>query len=102
MLIVKGNLECLHSKESVTQGDPLSMFMYVIGTLPLIHSLHKPSRWTQAWYADDASAGGSLRDLLDWFSLVRSHRPAFGYFPKPSKRFVVMGKHCRSEAETLF
>ena len=102
MLIVRGASECLYSKEGVTQGDPLSMFMYAIGTLPLIRSLHNPSLWTQVWYADDASAGGSLRDILDWFSLLCSRGPAFGYFPEPSKRFVVVGEHCKSEAEALF
>ena len=59
VLVVRGSSECLYSKEGVTQGDPLSMFMYAIGTLPLIRSLRNPSRWTQIWYADDASAGGS-------------------------------------------
>jgi len=36
-----------------------------VGTLPLIHSLHKPGHWTQLWYADDASAGGTLLELRD-------------------------------------
>ena len=47
VLVVRGTSECLYSKEEVTQGDPLSMFMYAIGTLPLIRSLYNPSRWTQ-------------------------------------------------------
>ena len=46
MLIFKGTSECLFSKEGVTQGDHLSMFMYAIGTVPLIHSLRDPSHWT--------------------------------------------------------
>jgi hypothetical protein len=29
----------LHSKESVTQGEPLSMFAYGLGILPIIHKL---------------------------------------------------------------
>ena len=36
MLIVRGVSECLYSKEGVAQGDPLFMFMYAIGTLPLM------------------------------------------------------------------
>ena len=47
MLVVRGSSECLQCKDGVTQGDPLSTFMYAIDTLPLICSLHNSSRWTQ-------------------------------------------------------
>jgi len=70
VLALKGSSMFLYSKEGVTQGDPLSMFMYAVGTLPLIHSLHNPGHWTQLWYADDASAGGTLLELCDWFNLI--------------------------------
>ena len=89
MLIVRGVSECLYSKEGVTQEDPLPVFMYAIGTLPLIHSLYNSSCWTQIWYADDASAGGCLKDIYEWFSPLCSRGPAFGYFPEPTKSFVV-------------
>ena len=46
------------------------MFMYVIGTLPLIHLLHDPGWQTQLWYADDASAGRTLPELHNWFNLL--------------------------------
>ena len=98
----EGCLRVLIQKEGVTQGDPLSVFMYAIGTLPLIRSLHNPSHWIQVWYADDASAGGSLHDIHDWLALLCSWGPAFGYFPELSKSFVVVSEHCRSEAEVLF
>ena len=68
MSVLEGFTTLLYSKEGLTQGDPLSIFMYAVGTLPLIRSLHNPTHWTQLWYADDASAGGSLSDLHDWFS----------------------------------
>ena len=58
-------IHILYSKEGVIQGDPLSMFMYAIGTLPSIRSLHDPGRWTQLWYGDDASAGGTLSELCN-------------------------------------
>ena len=38
-LIVKGSSEILYSSECVIHGDPLSMFLYAIGTIPLIHHL---------------------------------------------------------------
>ena len=34
-LVLRGSQEFLYSMEGVTQGDPLSMFLYAIGTLPL-------------------------------------------------------------------
>ena len=66
------------------------MFVYAIGVLPLIHSLEDTCKWTQLWYADDASAGGMLSDLPDWFTLLCSKGPSFGYTPQPTKCFVVV------------
>ena len=45
------------SKEGQIQGDPISMFLYGIGILPLIRklkALHPDA--VQPWYADDAAA----------------------------------------------
>ena len=43
------------------------MVMYAIGTLPLICRLqHIDTK--QAWFADDATAGGELTDIKDWWS----------------------------------
>ena len=36
-----GSCHFLHSKEGVTQGDPLSMIAYGIGVLPLIRELRE-------------------------------------------------------------
>ena len=56
-----GSGHFLHSKEGVTQGDPLSMIAYGIGVLPLpliLELREAHPRVTQLWYADDASEGG--------------------------------------------
>ena len=66
-LVVRGSDSLLYSKEGVTQGDPLSMLMYAVSSLPLISSLNDPTRWTEVWYADDASACGTLDSLREWF-----------------------------------
>ena len=86
----------------VTQGDPLSMYVYAIGTLPLIQILRSPQSLTQLWYTDDASAGGLLRDLREWFLLLCSHGPKFGYFPEPSKCFIVVAPSQQSLANDIF
>ena len=80
----------------------LSMFMYVIGTLPLIHFLNDPGRWTQLWYADDASVSGTLPELYNWFNQLCSYGPSFGYYPEPIKSFVVVNKQWESDAAAVF
>ena len=77
-----GHSEFLYSKEGITSGDPLSMFVYAVATLPLIRMLSDTAKWIQMWYADDTSAGGLLSDLYDWFTLLHSCSPAFGFVRK--------------------
>ena len=88
MLVLWGSVDFLYSREGVTQGDPLSVFMYAIGTLPLIHFLRDSSWWTQIWYVDDASVCRRLESAYEWFSQLCSRGPDFGYFPEPSKVFA--------------
>ena len=54
--------ETLLSQEGTTQGDPLAMAMHAIGIIPLIR---RPTIESvkQAWYTDDATAGGQLAHL---------------------------------------
>ena len=87
----------LQSKEGVIQGDPLSMFMYAIATIPLISLLNRPDAHTQIWYADDASACGEMCKLRDSFCSLIDHGPSFGYFPEPAKSFLVVDERfCHS------
>jgi len=69
----------LHSEEGTTQGDPLAMPMYALGVIPLIKSL-SGSSVQQIWYADDATACGSLKDLRSWWDKLTSEGPGYGYF----------------------
>ena len=68
VLVLRDSSDLLYSKEGVTQGDPLSIFMYAVGTLPLIRSLHNPAQWTQVCFANDASVCECLNDIHEWFS----------------------------------
>ena len=76
------------SKEGTTQGDPLVMAMYAIGTQPLIHRLDGVAK--QVWYANDSAAvGSSLERLRRWWDLLKMVGPLYGYFHNGSKTHVL-------------
>ena len=100
-MVVAGSKSIVYSKEGVTQGDPLSMFLYAIGTLPLIRNLNA-SNITQIWYADDASAVGKLDKLRDWFEQLLDQGPSYGYFPEPTKSYVIVDESFNSDAANIF
>ena len=63
-----GSGHFLHSKEGVTQGDPLAMIAYGNGALPLIRELWGDHpQVTQPWYAADVGAGGKFQYILEHF-----------------------------------
>jgi hypothetical protein len=81
-----GTADFVYSKEGVSQGDPLSMFAYGIGILPLIRQLKVEfPAVEQPWYADDAGAGGNFAEIRRYFRKLEEIGPNFGYFPEPSK-----------------
>ena len=100
MLLIDGNH--ILSQEGTTQGDPLAMAMYAIGTLPLIHKLQGEGDVTQAWYADDASAGGRTPDLRVWWDSLVSWGPHYGYNPNPGKTWLVVKPEHFPAAEEHF
>jgi len=74
------------SQEGTTQGDPLAMPMYALGIVPLIQKLAGIDV-SQMWYADDASAGGSLQSLCAWWDHLG---PDYGYFPNAVKTCLIV------------
>ena len=57
----------MKSREGTTQGDPLAVAMYAIGTQPLICRLDGIAK--QVWYPDDSAAGRSLERLRKWWDI---------------------------------
>jgi hypothetical protein len=93
----------IHSKEGVTQGDPLAMAAYGILLLPLIRQLKREiPEVSQPWYADDAGAGGNFGDLRRYFERLQELGPSRGYHPEPSKSILVVLEHNREKAESSF
>ena len=100
-LVVAGSESFLSSKKGVTQGDPLSMFLYAASTLLLISAL-KGGGVTQVWYADDASVCGELVKIQDWFNRLMQLGPKYGYHPEPRKTVLVVDDAFVDKAESIF
>ena len=93
--------ETLYSREGTTQGDPLAMAMYGIGILPLIHQL-TPMNVKKVWYVDDASAGGKISNLLNWWNAVCNKGPGYGYTVNPKKTWLIVKEEHHSAAVDAF
>ena len=92
----------MHSKEDVTQRDPLAMISYGIGVLPLIRDLRRDHPYvTQPWYADDAGAGGSFEAVMSDFRDLRLKGTAQGYFPEPTKSILVVAEQNVPRADSF-
>ena len=82
VLYIEGSTLLL--EEGTTQGDPLAMLMYALGVLPLIDCIF--GDLMQVWYADDATACGSLSELrLWWDKLCTSVWTCFWIFSESFK-----------------
>ena len=77
------------------------MAMYAVGILPLINQLQS-SDANQVWFADDATAGGCLEQLHEWWVKLNNLGPPFGYFPNPSKTWLIVKEKHLSTATQRF
>ena len=90
----------IFSSEGTTQGDPLTMAMYTIGTLPLIS--HLTGLVKQCWYANYSAAGGKLSKLKQWWDLLSSVGPRYDYFPNATKTILIVKETVLTDARTIF
>ena len=94
------NGEVIFSKEGTTQGDPMAMPMYALSTLPLIWKVANETN--QIWYADDASAGGSVNGVRDWWEKIQQEGPRYGYFPNSNKSWLIVKAEYLATATDAF
>ena len=103
-LFVAGGVE-ISSSEGTTQGDPSAMPSYAIGILPflsLIKPEFQPERMKQVAYADDLAGGSKLESLREWWDRTTRYGPAFGYYPKPSKSWLIVKPEQLTRAREIF
>ena len=101
-LFITGEGE-ISSTEGTTQGDPLAMGMYAVAITPLIHQLRqsKPDM-LQVWFADDATAAGSLDSLLKWWIHLQSIGTLYGYYPSAPKTHLIVKPELFESASSIF
>ena len=57
---------------------------------------------SQAWFADDASAVGSLSSLLTWWQHLSSAGPDYGYFTNAAKTVLIVKPKYLCTAQATF
>ena len=92
--------ETILLEEGTTQGDPLTMAMYAIATVPLSHKLDASSSVKQVWFTDDRKARGEPLQIKDWWQHLVRIEPNFECHASGSKswlRKVVKEEHNEQE-----
>ena len=103
-LFVIGGEEIL-SKEGTTQGDPLGMAIYAMAISPLLDILiatTEDQNNKMSAFADDVSESGRLVSLRSWWSNLLQCGPKYGYYPQPSKSWLIVKPDMLEEARTIF
>ena len=81
----------LHSREVLTQGDPLAIITYGISILPFIKNLKREiPDVPQPWYDDNSGSLGTFAILETYFYSLTHQGPVRGYIPKPSKSVLIV------------
>ena len=76
---------------------------YGIGILPLLELTKDDDPiMKHAAYADDLGGGSRVENLRKWWDRVCQFGPKLGYFPKPSKSWLVVKEERLEEANAIF
>ena len=95
----------LSSAEGTTQGCPLAMPSYAVGIIPflsIIKPATEPEKMKHVAYADDLGGGSKLDKLKRWWDKTVQHGPAIGYYPKPSKSWLIVKEDRFERAQEIF
>ena len=93
--------EEITSAEGTRQGDPSTMPIYTLGSLPLLN-MTTTENTKYAAYADDISCVEILRNILTWWSKLNTFVPKIGYFPKADKSWLIVKLGKYEAAKSIF
>ena len=54
------------------------------------------------WFADDSGAAGKLAVIKIWWDALQRLGPSYGYYPKPSKSWLVVKEEHYEKAKEMF
>ena len=77
------------------------MAMFAIASIPLIKELSSCADIKQLWYADDASAFGSLVEIRKWWDGINTLGRSYGYFPNAAKTTLLVKDAYNEACEVL-
>ena len=95
-LFIVGGGEIL-SSEGTTQGHPtaLSLIKFLLEFINLNEMNAK-----EVVFADDFSIAGSLNSIKDYWDKLTAIGPKYGYFPKPTKSYLIVKEKKRWKRKT--
>ena len=101
-LLVHRASEILLSREGVTQGNSLALYMLAVAISALIQKLKDQGKMILNWYADDSACAGRLSQLHERFTDLINLGPEFGYYPEPAKTMLVANQNLEESAGKIF
>jgi len=93
----------IFSKEGVTQGDPIAMYMYGVGITPMIREMKKQCPgFKDSWYADDGAGQGHFEDIREYLNKLTVVGKVYNYYPEIQKSIVVVREQELESAKNYF
>ena len=81
------------------------MAIYSVGITPMLNTLlmaMKNEHNKIVGFADDVTAAGSLRAFRKWWDNLIQIGPNYGYFPQPTKSWLIVKRDKLEEATRAF
>ena len=79
------------------------MAAYALGLTSLLNHLQSVKRSVKHLAFVVALTGaGKLKEIKIWWNTLITEGPKYGYYPKPSKSFLIVKQHYKEYAERVF